>query len=73
MSTLDTVLASVLERALAELTNARADVFTFSFCHERDSGVVAVYADSEASSRRVVQALNRSSMKRFAKAVQKRD
>ncbi|HET8933113.1 MAG TPA: hypothetical protein VFN67_06740 [Polyangiales bacterium] len=73
MSPLDTFLASILERAIAELKNARADVYTFSFCHEQSSGAVCVYADSEESSRRVVGALNRASMKRFAKAVKKRD
>lgn len=73
MSPLDTLLASILERAIDELKKARADVYTFSFCHEQKSGSVSVYADSEASSRSVIGALNRSSMKRFAKAVKKRD
>jgi hypothetical protein len=73
MSPLDTFLASILERAIDELKRARADVYTFSFCHEQSSGAVCVYADSEANSRRVIGALNRASMKRFAKAVKKRD
>src|SRR5690349_8308643 len=73
MNILDTLLRSVLERAIDALEKARADVYTFSFCHERDGGAVSVFADSQASSRRVVRALNRASMKRFAKAVRKRD
>lgn len=73
MSPLDTLLSSVLARAIDELKKARADVYTFSLCHERDRGAVAVYADSEANARRVVRELNRASMKRFAKAVRKRD
>jgi hypothetical protein len=73
MSPLDSFLSSILERAIAELQKARADVYTFSFCHEQKSGAVSVYADTEANSRRVIGALNRSSMKRFARAVKKRD
>jgi hypothetical protein len=73
MIELDILLSSVLERAIAELRRAEADVYTFSFCHDRDKGSVSVYADDEASSRHVVRELNRSSMKNFAKAVKKRD
>jgi hypothetical protein len=73
MVELDILLSSVLERAVAELKKVGADVYTFSFCHDRDKGAVSVYADDEVSSRRVVRELNRSSMKNFAKAVKKRD
>jgi hypothetical protein len=72
MIELDILLSSVLERAIAALKKARADVYTFSFCHER-VGAVAVYADDYQSSRRVVRELNRASMKNFSKAVKKRD
>jgi hypothetical protein len=73
MSELNSVLSSVLQRALDALKKARADVYTFSFCHDRARGAVFVCADSALSSRRVIGKLNRSSMKRFANAVQKRD
>lgn len=73
MAELETILSAVLQRALDALKQARADVYTFSFCHDRRRGAVSVYADTEVSSRRVLGALNRSSMKRFAKAVQQRD
>jgi hypothetical protein len=72
MIELDILLSSVLERAIEALKKARADVYTFSFCHER-VGAVAVYADDAANSRRVVRELNRASMKNFTKAVKKRD
>lgn len=72
MADLDILLSSVLERAIAALKTARADVYTFSFCHER-VGAVSVYADDAANSRRVVRDLNRASMKNFRSAVNKRD
>ena len=72
MIELDLLLSSVLERAIAALEKARADVYTFSFCHER-AGAVSVYADDATNSRRVVRELNRASMKNFTKAVKKRD
>jgi hypothetical protein len=73
MSALDTLLTSVLQRAIAELIKARADVYTFAFCHDRDKHTLSVCADSAANSRRVIRKLNRQSMKRFAAAVRKRD
>jgi hypothetical protein len=62
-----------LERALDSLEKARADVYTFAFCHEHSRDAVCVYADSAESSDRVIRALNRASMKRFVKAVKERD
>ena len=72
MMELDLLFSSVLERAIAALKKARADVYTFSVCHER-AGAVSVYADNVTNSRRVVRELNRASMKNFTKAVKKRD
>lgn len=72
-SALDQLLTSVLQRAIAALSKARADVYTFSFCHDRERAAVSVYADSEVNSRRVIRKVNRSSMRQFAKAVRKRD
>lgn len=70
---LDTFLSAVLDQAITALNKARADVYTFAFCHDRERGVVFVSADSEANSRRAVREINRASMKQFAKAVRKRD
>lgn len=73
MIELNILLSSVMEHAIAALRKERADVYTFSLVHERDKGAVSVYADEEANSRRVVRRLNRTSMRNFAKAVQRRD
>jgi hypothetical protein len=73
MNALETLLSSVLQRAIADLHKARADVYTFSFCHDASKGAVSVSADSAVSSRRAVRDVNRASMKRFHKAVAKRD
>jgi hypothetical protein len=73
MTELQTWLSGILECAIDELHSQRADVHTFAFCVEAGGRAVSVYADSETNARRVVHALNRASMKRFVRAVQKRD
>jgi hypothetical protein len=73
MIELQTWLSTVLECAIDELHSQHADVHTFAFCLEPGGRAVSVYADSETNARRVVHALNRASMKRFVKAVHRRD
>lgn len=73
MNALDKLVKSVLQRALLELENAGADVYTFALHHDSEHGALSVCADTATNSRRVLRKINRQSMKRFAAAVRKRD
>jgi hypothetical protein len=59
----------VLDKAISDIQARQLPVFTFALYHDHESAAVSVCVDTEESSNRAVQSMNRFNMKYFLKAV----
>jgi hypothetical protein len=67
------LVASVLDRALAEVQSQSLPVYTFALYHDHESGAISVCVDTEDNSSRSVASSNRFNMKYFMKAIADKD
>ena len=65
----ESFFVEVLARAIAEVREERAPVYTFAFYHDHECAAVSVCVDTEENSARAVESMNAYRIKHFARAV----